>query len=186
MTKNKIIIGIAGEMSSGKTTIADYIIKKNGGVSYRFSTPLSDIAKRIHLENSRTNLQKLSSLLRGNFGDDLLAKILYNDVKSDEHSVILVDGVRRKEDILYLETLPKFILVYVEASLEKRYERQIGRNEKIDDKTKTFEEFKKEQEHESELEIVGLKQIAQVVLNNENSIEKLYQHVDNIIKNNEA
>ena len=183
INNKKIIIGLAGEMSSGKTTVAQYILEKNKGVSYRFSAPLTDIAERAHIENTRTNLQKLSTMLRKGFGEDLLAKILFNDVQKDDSSVIIVDGVRRKEDMVYLDTLPEFVLLFVEAPLKERYLRLIGRNEKADDTTKSFEEFSKEQNQESETEIVGLKKNAHTVIDNGGDLEALYFQVDNFLKN---
>ena len=177
--ENKIVIGLAGEMSSGKTTVTEYIIKKYGGVSYRFSTPLSDIAERIYVEKTRINLQNISTMLRKEFGEDTLSRILYNDVKNNtDNKIILVDGVRRKEDIVYLETMPGFSLVYINASLEQRYKRLIGRNEKIDDQTKTFEEFKKEQLHESELEISKLKDESKLIFDNSGDLDYLYTQID--------
>lgn len=177
----KIILGLAGEMASGKGTVAKYLVKKHKGNSYRFSTMLRDVAKRMYLEENRNNLQKISEIFRQNFSQDILSKVIYQDVKNDSHLIIAVDGVRRSPDIKYLQTLPNFKLVYIETSLEKRFERTKARFENSDDETKTFAEFKKDQKKEAELQIRGLKAKADFVIDNNGSFKDLYAQIDKII-----
>ena len=180
----KIILGLAGEIASGKGAVAEYLAKRHGSNFYRFSGILRDMAKRAHLEESRENLQKISTMFREYFGSDILAKIIFLDVKSDEHEIITIDGVRRLEDVEFLKKLPGFKLVYIEADLQKRYERLIKRRENSDDATKTFEDFKKDLEREAELEIKKLKEMADVVIENNGAQEELYAQVDKIINKN--
>jgi len=49
----KLILGIAGEMGSGKGIIAKHVMEQRGGGTHRFSTILRDILDRVHLEQSR-------------------------------------------------------------------------------------------------------------------------------------
>lgn len=180
----KIILGLAGEMASGKGTVADYLVNNYNGSPHGFSTPLRDVAKRLYLEESRDNLQKLSTLFRENFNQEILSKVISGDADKDEHDIVIVDGVRRLPDIEHLKKLPNFKLVYIEASMEKRYKRIVGRGQNIDDKEKTFEEFKKDHEREAELQIKGLKEKADIVIDNEGSFDELYRQVDGIVKEN--
>jgi len=177
----KIIIGLAGEMASGKGTVAGYLVKKYNGNAHRFSTMLRDLAKRMYLEESRNNLQKISEIFRENFSQDILSKVIYHDVKNDQHKVVAVDGVRRTPDIKYLQTLSHFKLIYIETDLEKRFERTNARYENVDDATKTFAEFKKDQKKEAELQIRGLKTKADFVVDNNGSFKNLYAQIDKII-----
>ncbi len=180
----KLILGIAGEMSSGKGTIAQHIIAERGGSAHRFSTILRDILDRVYLDQSRENFQVLSLILRKNFGEDVLAKSIYHDVKNDEHDIVVVDGVRRMADIAYLGEIPHFKLVYVEADMQIRYDRIVKRGEKTDDLNKTFEEFKAEHEADAELQIRDLKNYANYVVNNDGVYTDLYKQIDEIIKEN--
>jgi len=177
----KIILGLTAELAGGKGTVAKYIKEKYQGNSHRFSTMLRDVLDRLYLEQSRENMQKLSTIVRQNFGEDTLAKVIYEDVKRDEHLVLVVDGVRRPADIKYLRELPEFKLVYIDASLEKRYERIIKRGENPDDATKTFEQFKKDQEGEADSLIRSLKKEADFVVDNNGNFEDLYSQIDKII-----
>lgn len=177
----KIIFGLAGEMASGKGTIARYLVKKYKGNSHRFSTMLRDLARRMYLEESRDNLQKISKIFRQDFGEDILSKVIYHDVKNDQHKIVAVDGVRRASDMKYLQTFPNFKLIYVETNLEKRFARTKARYENSDDEGKTFEEFKKDQKKEAELQIKGLKTKADFVIDNNEGFKKLYSQIDKII-----
>lgn len=179
----KIILGIAGEIASGKGTTAKYICEKYNGSSHRFSTMLRDVARRMYLEENRENLQKISTIFRDNFFDDILSSVIAKDVENDKHEIIAIDGVRRLADIEYLKKLVGFKLVYIEADMEKRYGRITKRGENSDDNSKTFEEFKKDHEREAERQIKDLKNQAYYVIDNNRDFEELYQQIDKIIEN---
>lgn len=178
----KLIFGVAGEIASGKGTITRYIINEHKAGSYRFSDMLRDILKRLYLPHSRENMQKLSTAIRENYGEDVMAKVMMEDVKNDKHNIVVVEGVRRLADIKYLKELPGFKLIYCEAGMEKRYERIIRRDENPDDGKKTFDEFKKEHEQESELQIKDLKNYADFAIDNDGEFKDLYKQIDEIIK----
>lgn len=178
----KIILGLAGEIASGKGTTAKYICEKYNGSTHRFSTTLRDLLGRVYLPESRENMQKMSTIMRENFFDDILSSVIAKDVEQDEHQIIAIDGVRRLADTTYLKKIPGFKLVYIEADMEKRYERITGRGENTDDATKTFEEFKKDHEREAERRIKDLKNQADFVINNNGSLDDLYKQIDEIIK----
>lgn len=179
---NKIIIGLAGELAAGKGTAAEYLEKKYKASSHRFSTMLRDILDRLYLEQNRGNMQLLSTILRKNFGEDTLAKVISQDVARDNHAVIAIDGVRRLADIKYLKEIPEFKLAYIETSMENRFERIKKRGENTDDTNKTFEEFKQDHKGEAELQIRGLKNDADYVLDNNGNLNGLYEQIDKIIK----
>ena len=181
MENEKIILGLVGEIASGKGTTYNYLSKKYDVGYHRFSTILRDILDRLHKEINRENMQKLSTILRENFEQDILAKVIAKDVKNDQHKIIIVDGVRRFADIKYLKKIKGFKLVYVTADIEKRYERVIKRFENSDDETKTFDDFKKEDKQESEIEIGKVGKQADIRINNNNSFKDLYKQVEKII-----
>lgn len=178
---NKIILGLAGEMASGKGTVAQYLIQKDNSSSHRFSTMLRDVLTRLHLEHSRENLQHLSTMVRKTYGEDTLARVMAEDVKKDEAQIVVVDGVRRLDDIVYLKELEGFKLIYIDADIRKRYERIIARNENIDDQGKTFEQFEEESKDESEVQIAILKNYADIIIDNNADIEHLHTQIDELL-----
>lgn len=180
----KLILGIAGEMGSGKGTVAKHVVAEYGASTRRFSTILRDLLDRVYVEQTRENIANISTALRKTFGEDLLAKAMYHDTQNDASEIVVVDGVRRLADIAYLRELPQFKLIYVEADMRIRYERIIKRGENADDLTKTFEEFQKDHELETELQIRDLKNYANYVMDNDGTYIDLYKQLDEIIKEN--
>ena len=174
----KIIIGLAGEMASGKGTAAQYLVQEKEASTHRFSTMLRDVLSRLHLEHSRDNMQKLSFIVRDAYGQDTLAHVMAEDVKKDENNIIVVDGVRRMDDIVFLKQMPEFKLVYIDVDVKSRYERIIKRSENPDDQGKTFDQFVAESKADAELQIAGLKDFADVVIDNNSDIESLYAQID--------
>ncbi|MBI4812109.1 AAA family ATPase [Candidatus Falkowbacteria bacterium] len=179
----KIIIGLVGELAAGKGTIVKYLEEKYGAASYRFSTPLRDVLERLHLEINRKNMQDVSRILREYFGQNLLAKTIAEDAKNDSNKVIAVDGVRRPADIEYLSKLPEFKLVYITADVKIRYERLLKRGENAGDKNKTFEQFLRDHEAETEILIPKIGKEADYKIDNNGTLEKLYEQIDEIISN---
>lgn len=178
----KLVFGITGEIASGKGTVTKYIVEEHKAGSYRFSDMLRDILKRLHLENSRDNMQKLSTAIRHNYGEEIMAKVMMEDVKKDTNDIVVVEGVRRMADIKYLKELPGFKLIYIDADMQKRYNRIINRDENPDDEKKTFEQFQKNHEQESELQIKDLKNYADIVIDNNGEFPELYEQIDKLIK----
>src|SRR3989344_7845537 len=137
----QIVLGFIGPLASGKGTVCQYLMEKHNAGYVRFSTVLRDILNRVHLEHSRENLQKISTVLRSNFGDDILALAVAKDVEQLPNEIVAVDGVRRAPDIKHLKNLPDFYLVSIDADIKVRYDRIIKRKENSDDAAKTFEQF---------------------------------------------
>jgi len=177
----KTIIGLVGELASGKDVTKKYLEDHYGASCHRFSTILRDVLRRLYLPIVRENLQDLSTVLRQRFGEDLLAKIIAEDVKNDPHEIIVVDGIRRDADIAYLKTLPGFILLSLEVEAKTRYERLIKRQENADDASKTYEQFLADGKKEAELEIPSVMAKANYKLNNNGTLENLYQQIEKII-----
>ncbi len=181
MTTNKIVIGIVGENSSGKTTATNYICEKYNGVSFRFSDMLGDMLKRIHLPLTRENLQNISTVLRTVFGEDIMSKTLATDMASSSAMITVTEGIRRPSDIVALKELTGFVLIAITADAKTRFERLHGRNEKPDDATKTWEQFTTEANHEAEQKVKEIMADAAITLNNDGTKEALFAQIDAFI-----
>jgi dephospho-CoA kinase len=180
--ENKIILGIVGEIAAGKGTVAQYLEKKYHASIFRFSTILRDVLDRIHVDQTRQNMQLISLVLRQNFGENLFAKVIAEDVKNTHNNIVVVDGIRRFADIEYLEKLPEFILIYVTADIKIRYSRIIRRSENTDDNNKTFEQFLADHQAETELAIPKIGSKAKYKIENSGDLEKLKRQIELIIK----
>lgn len=178
----KIIVGIAGQIASGKDTVSKYLADTYGATRYGSSSIFRSALRNLFLPETRENLQKISFALRQAFGDDLVARVLREDIQRTEGDFIVVDGVRRLSDILLLKQEPNFYLLYVDAPMELRYERIVKRAQNADDQTKTIEEFRQDHEREAEVSIKALQSQANGVVENTGDITSLFAQVDTFIK----
>jgi len=178
---SKIIIGLIGQIACGKGSVKEYISKKYNAQDCRFSTPLRDVLKRLDIDESRENLQKLSTIFRGGFGEDLLAKVIAFDASKLDADIVTIDGVRRMADIKYLKDLSNFYLVKIEVNPKIRYERLKARNENKGDSEKTFEQFLADQNNEADREIPSVMESTKWSINNNGTLEELYPQIDTLI-----
>jgi dephospho-CoA kinase len=177
----KRIIGITGPIAAGKGTATAYLTEKYGAVSFRFSTSLFAIAELLGMPADRDHLSRISRILRAEFGEDALAIALAAQVEKSDASLIVVDGVRRPGDVVALSKLPGFRLVYIDAPMETRFSRMKTRGEKADDASKTYEEFLKDHDLESELLIADLQKDSQFVIDNSGGKDELFAKLDGVI-----
>lgn len=177
----KIIIGLAGEMGSGKGTVAHYLCDRYRFSSFRYSDALRDILDRLYLEKNRENISKTSKMLRETFGQDILSRVIAEDSKKGI-SDIVIDGIRREEDIIYLKGAKNFFLLYIEVSERDRYERLVARSENPGDATKTFEAFQREQSLDSDNRVQSLRERANYIVKNNGTLLDLYQKIGDIVE----
>lgn len=178
---NKIILGFVGDLASGKGTVCKYLQEKYGVDSYRFSTMLRDILDRIYVEKNRENLQDLSTFLRGRYGQDIMSKVIVQDVLNDKNDIVAVEGIRRPTDITYLQELPGFNLIYITADPKIRWQRMVLRKENADDAGKTFDQFLKDEQAEADMLIKDLGTKAKYTLVNNGNIEEFYSGMEEIL-----
>lgn len=177
----KLVLGFVGKLASGKDACQRYITEKHNADTTKFSTCLRDILGRIYQPISRENMQNLSLDLRNRFGSDILAQVIAEDVKNSDKDIVVVDGVRRLDDIVSLKGLPGFHLISIDASPETRYERMKKRNENAGDADKTFEQFIEDSEREAEQQIPETMAAATHHLSNEGTLQDLYDQIDKLI-----
>lgn len=178
----KIILGLTGKIACGKGTFSDYLIEKYGAKKFGFSDPLKETLSIYDIDLTRHNLQTLSTILRQNFSEDILAKALMKRATSAKENIVIIDGVRRLTDIENFRSLDNFFLVYIDTDKKLRYDRYVKRNQSPGDKKMPLEEFQKKDNAESENQIEGLKKFANHIISNNGSVEQLLQKTDEIIK----
>jgi dephospho-CoA kinase len=181
---NKLVIGLAGQIASGKDTVADYVKKKYGGETVSFSQPMRDILNRLYLPVDREHMVKVTKILIDNFGSDILSKTIATEIAKSDKQIFILPNIRREADYEHLKDNPGFILVGLEAEARTRYERLIKRGQNEDDKTKTWEQFQKDAGLFTEVTIAPLIVKSKIKLDNNGSFEDLYKQVDKLIADN--
>lgn len=124
-----------------------------GADYFRFSTVMSDILNRLAIERSRQNLIKLSEAVRQVFGENAFSFAIEKDAIQSPKDIVIVDGIRRMEDISALEALPNFKMIAIDVPTRIRYERIINRGEKAHEKDMTWEQFLEEEKASTEISI---------------------------------
>lgn len=179
---SKIILGFAGPIASGKEVAKKYIEKKYGASSFKFSTILRTILDFVAVDQNRDNIIALSTFLRQQYGEDLLAKAIAKNVAEAKDDFIVVDGIRRMADIEYLKKIPGFTLIAIDAKPEIRYQRSVSRNENLGDDVKDYDQFLADHQKETETTIPEVMANANYQIDNTGDLESLYQEIDKIIE----
>ena len=195
----KIHIGLVGEKGSGKETFVNFIKEirsisnPNSPVAhFRFSDILGETLAMWGIEKTRENYQTLPQAMKHYFGDDVLSHAVKKRImKSGIYrlsDVIILDGVRWREDVKMLGTLENNILIYITAEPKVRYERIKNRNEKVGENTTTFEQFQMQELAKTEIliPIIG-KENAHLKIENNNTLKQFEKNVkifyETVIKN---
>lgn len=168
-----LILGIAGQMLSGKSTAAKFYTDECGAISLRYSALINEILDVLDLEQTRFNQQELGRILKEQYGQEVLARTIIQRIKELGDKFYLIDGFRTKNEVDEFRQLKNFKLLYIEASAELRYARLQGRDEKVGESKVTLEEFNESQQHTVDRNIAGLKQYADIVIENKGSVKDL-------------
>lgn len=178
----KIILGFVGRIASGKGTVCDYLIEKHNASCYRFSTIIRNVCDNLGLDLTRENLQNLSTILRANLGQDVFAKAIAKDVKADNSRIVCIDGIRLMQDIEHLKKLDNFHLIEVIAVERLRFDRLRSRRQNKDDADKTFEQFQKDQQQESDREIPMVAAYAEKFIYNNGAFGELENRIEALLR----
>ena len=177
----KVVLGISGEIASGKDTVGDYLAEAHGALKLRFSQPLRDTLDCLHLEQNRENMARLSMHLRKAFGEDVLSRVILAKAEGSDAEFVVVDGIRRLPDMVHMETDEHFYFCYVDVTPEKRFERLTHRRQNTDDASKTAIQFEKDAQLETEVGIRDLKDRADFVIDNDGTLDELHAQVDEMV-----
>jgi dephospho-CoA kinase len=177
-TKTKIILGLVGEIASGKDTVADYLKKHYGSSTISFSQPLREIIEILYLPINRQNMANAGIALRQYFGQDLLSKVIAEKVKREKTNLVTLPNVRLASDLDYLKKEPGFMLVFLDTTAKIRFERLKKRSQNEDDKTKTWTQFQKDSQLSTETQIRKLAKNCQLKLDNNGTKQELYRQID--------
>lgn len=114
-----MIIGIVGPIASGKSMLSDSLVKK-GFLKLSFSAEVREEATKRGLPIKRKELQDLGNEMRLTEGSDYWALRIIKKVDSTKNFVI--EGIRNPVEVEALRKLNNFILVAIDAPIEKRFQ----------------------------------------------------------------
>ncbi|MGI0015006.1 MAG: ATP-binding protein, partial [Nitrososphaera sp.] len=116
------VVGIAGQIGSGKTSLAMELSKRLNWKLISFGSFVRSEANRRGIKIDRVALQQLGEDLIAELGpDEFVRQVLYSDTI---HSNIVIDGIRHVEIWQAIRSITqKSILVYLDIPEEVRIAR---------------------------------------------------------------
>ena len=176
----KTLIGIAGEMYSGKTTAAEFLVQRFGARHLRFSKTLERLLSILDLEVTPENEHKLSVTLKELYGDAVLAHAFLASLEGSERSFYVFDDIRNRDELERLKTDKGFALVYIKSSFEQRYERFKRMMEAKGVSGVLPEDLKEAQQKQQDEKILPLEQFADFIITNDTTPEELHGQLTRI------
>lgn len=180
-TPPRLVIGLVGRKGSGKGKCAGILKTTYGASVYRFSDVLRDILDRLFVEKNRENLIKLSEVLRQGFGEEILRHALLKQAEQDPAPLVVLDGIRRVEELRALQEIPGFHLVNISAPLETRYARIKQRGENAGETTRTLESFRELEQASTEVTISDVEVLAERTVDNSGDADQLAAQIDELM-----
>jgi len=184
LTFKPYILGVTGSISSGKDSVANYLVKKYGFHKITLSNYLRQEAIKKGKSVSRESLRKLQAELRKKYGEDyLITKVIDTILKKDHTRMknVVIVGLRTESETKLAKEKLKLKLIFVDADSFIRYKRAKSRRRK--GFAKTYEQFLHEEAIENALfDFHKTKKMADFKIDNSSSIDDMEKQVDKIAK----
>lgn len=130
-----MIIGVVGQIASGKSILVKYLTEKLDFTSFSLSTILHNELKDKKIKKfTRKTLQDMGNKLRREYGDDILARRVLGQLKGQKTANVVVEGIRNPGEIEYLKKNSNFLLIGIKAKRKIRFERLFKRGKSWDPK----------------------------------------------------
>lgn len=182
MSQAELIIGLTGYPASGKDTVADYLVDR-GFAKIVLSDLLREEMRALGIPLDRTSMQDFATRMRADRGNAYLAE---KSIAMHTGNTLIV-GIRNTEELkLYRKEFGnRFMMIAVQTSLETRYARAKQRG-RVDDSV-SFEQFAAQSEKEKAAtsgshELDAVIEAADVILDNNGTLEQLYASIDGVLQ----
>lgn len=181
MSQKKRIIAFAGRNGCGKETAAKRAAGALKAPHHTYSDILVETFQMWNVHpSSRPQQQALSEFMRGLLGQDAMAKVIDKKCAEAAAAHVVIDGVRRMADVenLRRDYGDGFILIWIETAAEIRYARLKARKEKKGETMMSWEEFLKQEVHETERQLPFVEAAAMYRFGNDGPLAALERQVD--------
>jgi len=174
-----MLIGITGTNGAGKGTVVEYLVMKKGFSHFSARMFLIEEVQKRGLSQNRESMRDVANALRKEHEPSYLMERLF-EVAKDEPKAVL-ESVRTIGEAEFLKKNGAFLFA-VDADRKRRYKRITARGSVTDDVT--FKEFCDQEDREMaspdpwDMNVFGVMQISDARIENNGSVEKLHQKVD--------
>ncbi len=164
----------------GKSTIANGLKSKNFEI-INMGDAVREEAKKLNLEPTGQNLGKLMLELREKNGLGAVAELISDKIRNSVSNVVIIDGLRSKEEIQILREIGTVKLLSIHASTNTRYSFLSDRGRSDDPQTR--ENFNERDTREIGVGISTPIALADESISNNNlTIEELIENAYKIIQ----
>lgn len=173
LDSERLVIGIAGRIGCGKTTVGRYLESTYTCQYVRYSGVLADWLARD--PESKAHLQRVGwEVMAGGMQVELNRRLV---AEIRPNGDVAVDGLRHPLDYetLSAKFSASFHLLYIESPARMRCAR-------LESKYKDFASFDAADSHPVEQHIDSLRRTAAYLIHNERSVENLYTAVDEAVR----
>lgn len=181
----KYLIALVGENGSGKDTFTLFFKAAAAPLSVsrvRFSDVLYDTLKTWGIELTRANLQDLAIIMDQKYGIGSVTRATEARIKRLKADIVIVEGIRWKQDVPMIRNFPNSKIVYVTADPSTRFERMLKRGQKVGENKLTGAQFDKEESALTELDIPQIGASADFKIENNGTIEEFRSKVEDFTK----
>lgn len=164
---------LTGLLGSGKTTGAAYL-KKSGWDVISAGDIIREMCHQEGLPIYRESLQEFGMRLLQEKGYEYLVDIMLSKYPNSGKAVF--EGIRPVQVVnLIKNALPKVLIIFIEAKATTRKKRlQISNNP-------DFCNFNKIEKHPLERDVLKIKPIADVIINNDDGLNYFYNELDKVV-----
>ena len=176
------IIGITGHARSGKTCAARYLHNKYGMEIRRNSAPIGELAVNLACSGTRDTYAEIATALLDVFGRDLVARHWLSEIeKHDINSIVVIEGIRYQEELDFYREKSDFSLLGIESTDACRFDRSKIAEDSEKDLDASLSEFVAKKQQRNESQIDELVNQADVVVDNNASLDEFYSSIDRAI-----
>lgn len=139
MKKRRLVVGLTGQIASGKGEVVTLLQREFGFTSYSLSDRVREMAAHYRETVTRKLLQNIGDEVRHMLGGDIFARLTAALIWAEAKERVAIDGIRNPGEVEFLQKHPGFILIGITAPREIRFERMKARMRPSD--PQTLEEF---------------------------------------------
>ena len=183
----KFVIATVAEKGGGKglfIKLAQKLLPEKRVAAVRFSDIWREILKILNKEESRENISQLATAIRTLFNDEgVLVGAMEQRLAGIDADIIILDGLRKPEEIESLVRRRGGTLLYITASPEARFERRREHAETTDERGMNWEQFIRQDNLAPEVAIRAIGEtMADVTIENNGTLEEFEQKVKEFLQ----
>jgi dephospho-CoA kinase len=177
-----MFVGLCGFAGSGKGTVAEFLRSK-GCSHYSIKEIIAEELRNRGMEVNRENLIMMANSLRSQHGPDVLVQRVIKQLPQDGNAVI--ESLRNPEEVSALRANGNFILIAVDAPIQSRLQRLVGRSRPGD--PLTLDDLRRldgQEEADSSRSGIRIKEcisMADFIIVNDGNLARLQTRIDEIL-----